>query len=86
MSADTQVKASGGFLHALTFTCGDAAPTAGTIIVYDNTAESGTIVFDHEFSTTPFMPFTIILDVTMGTGIYIGFTTTADVNVTPSWR
>lgn len=84
--ADVQVKASAGFLHALTFSCNDAAPTAGSIIVYDNTAESGTQVFNHTFTTTPFMPFTLPINVVMATGIYIGFTTVADVNVTPSYR
>lgn len=86
LAADAQVKASAGFLHTVTFSCNDAAPTAGTIIIYDNTAESGTQVFNHTFTTTPFVPFTITLDVVMSTGIYIGFTTTADVNVVASFR
>lgn len=84
--ADVQVKASAGFLHTVTISCNDAAPTAGSIIIYDNTAESGTQVFNHTFTTTPFMPFTVILDCVMATGIYVGFTTTADVNVTCSYR
>jgi len=79
--ADVQVKASAGYLHTVTISCNDAAPTAGSIIIFDNTAESGTQVFNHTFTTTPFMPFTVILDYTMATGIYVGFTTTADVNV-----
>lgn len=86
VSADTRVKTGAGFLHALTFTCLDAAPTAGSVIVYDNSAESGTVLFNHTFTTTPFVPFTVTLDVTFATGLYIGFTTTADVGVTPSWR
>ena len=85
-TADTQVKASAGFLHSITFSCNDAAPTAGSIIVYDNTAESGTQVFNHTFTTTPFMPFTVIFDLIMTTGIYAGFTTTADVNAQINWR
>lgn len=86
VAADTLVKTGAGFLHSLTFSCNDAAPTAGSIIVYDNTAESGTQLFNHTFTTTPFVPFTVTLDVTFSTGLYIGFTTTADVNVTPSYR
>ena len=86
VAVDTQVKASAGFLHTVTISCDDAAPTAGSIIIYDNTAESGTEVFNHTFTTTPFLPLTVTLDVVMGTGIYIGFTTTADVNVTLSFR
>jgi len=80
-TADVQVKASAGYLHSVTISCNDAAPTAGSIIIYDNTAESGTQVFNHTFTTTPFVPFTVILDYTMATGIYIGFTTVNDVNV-----
>lgn len=85
-AADIQVKASPGFLHTVTFSCNDAAPTAGSVIIYDNTAESGTQVFNHTFTTTPFVPFTVLLDYTMATGIYIGFTTTNDVNVSCSYR
>ena len=79
--ADVQVKASAGYLHTVTISCNDAAPTAGSVIIYDNTAESGTQIFNHTFTTTPFVPFTVHFDITMATGIYIGFTTTADVNV-----
>lgn len=86
VAVDTQVKAEAGFLHTITISCDDAAPTAGSIIIYDNTAESGTELFNHTFTTTPFVPFTVTLDVVFGTGLYIGFTTTADVNVTLSYR
>jgi len=83
---DTQVKASAGFLHTVTISCNDAAPTAGTLIIYDNIAESGTVVFNHTFTTTPFVPFTVVLDYVMATGIYLGFATVADVNVSCSYR
>lgn len=86
LTADTAVKSGAGFVHTVTFSCNDAAPTAGTIIIYDNTAESGTQVFNHTFTTTPFVPFTVFLDHTFATGLYVGFTTTADVNVTVSYR
>jgi hypothetical protein len=86
VSADTLIKTGAGVLHTVTFTCNDAAPTAGSIIGYDNVAESGTVLFNHTFTTTPFVPTTIVLDVAFATGLYIGFTTTADVNVTVSWR
>lgn len=84
--ADVQVKGSAGFLHTVTISNNDAAPTAGTLIIYDNTAESGTQVFNHTFSITQVVPFTVILDYTMATGIYFGFTTTGDVNVSCSFR
>lgn len=85
ITADTQVKATPGFLHNIVITCNDAAPTAGSLIVYDNTAESGTQVFNHTFTTTPFTPVTVPINCEMETGIYVGFTTTADVNVTLSY-
>jgi hypothetical protein len=85
--ADALIKTGAGLLHTLTFSCNDAAPTAGTIIVYDNTAESGTpVLFNHTFTTTPFMPFTVVLDTKFNTGLYVGFTTTADVNCVVSYR
>ena len=80
-AADGAVKASPGLLHSVTFSCNDAAPTAGSIIIFDSLSESGTQVFNHTFTTTPFLPFTVVLDYVMTIGIYIGFTTTADVNV-----
>ena len=85
-TADTQVKSSAGFLHSLTFYCTDAAPTAGSIIVYDNTAESGTVIVNFQVTTTFFNPFTLIFDRICTTGIYAGFTTTADVGVQANWR
>lgn len=86
LTADAQVKASAGLVHSVTFSCDDAAPTAGSFSLWDNTAESGTEVFSHTFTTTPFMPFTLVLDEVFATGIYAGFTTTADVNVNISYR
>lgn len=84
--ADVQILGNSGFLHSVTISCNDAAPTAGSIIIYNNTAESGVVVFNHTFTTTPFMPFTVLLDYEMSLGIYIGFTTTGDVNVSCSYR
>ncbi len=86
VTSDTQVKSGAGVLHSLTFTCNDAAPTAGSIIVFDSLTETGTEIFNHTFTTTPFVPTTVVLDVSFNTGLYVGFTTTADVNVTVSYR
>lgn len=86
VAADTLIKTGVGMLHTVTFTCNDAAPTAGSVIIYDNTAESGTQILNHTFTTTPFAPCTVIIDGTFTTGLYVGFTTTADVNVTVSYR
>lgn len=86
VTADTAVKSAPGFLHALTFAQTDAAPTAGTITVYDNTAESGTKIFEWNLTTAVFMPFTVTIDASFATGLYVGFATTADVQVTVSYR
>lgn len=86
VTADTAVKSGAGFLHTVTFAQTDAAPTAGTIILYDNTAESGTIIQTVSFTTTVFQPYTLIYDGNFTTGLYVGFTTTTDVNVTVSYR
>ena len=86
ITASAQVKAGAGFLHCITIAQNDAAPTAGTIIVYDNTAGSGTQVFNWNLTTAVFVPFQICPDVIMSTGIYIGITTTNDVNVNVSYQ
>lgn len=86
VTADTAVKSAPGFLHSLTFAQTDAAPTAGSIIVYDNTAESGTILYSETFTADVFRGYTVTLDVSFSVGLYVGFTTTADVGVTVSYR
>ena len=84
--ADTQVSAVPAFLQCIIISQNDAAPTAGSLIVYDNTAESGTIVFSHTFTTAVFMPIQVCPQRIMTVGIYLGFTTTGDVNVSVSYR
>lgn len=86
VTSDTAVKSSAGFLHTLTFSCNDAAPTAGSIIVYDNTAGSGTILYSETFDTTAFRGYSVVIDRVFSTGLYVDFTTTADVNVSVSYR
>lgn len=86
VTSDTLVKTGVGQLHSLTFSCNDAAPTAGSIIVYDSLTEGNTQIFNHTFTTTPFAPTTVLLDVAFKTGLYIGFTTTNDVNVTVAYK
>lgn len=83
---DVQVKASAGVVHSVTFTQDDAAPTAGTIVLFDSLTETGTEILNWTLTTAVFLPTTLILDGTFATGIYLGFTTTADVNVTVCYR
>lgn len=86
ITSDTAVKSGAGFVHAITISQNDAAPTAGTIDVYDNTTNSGTKLFTWTMTTAVFTPFTVILDVSFATGLYVDFTTTADVAVAVSYR
>ena len=85
LTADGQVKGGSGMIHTVTFSQNDAAPTAGSIIIYDSLTEAGDIILTHTQTTAAFMPTTITLDVACYNGIYVGFTTTADVNVTVSY-
>lgn len=83
------VKTGTGFLHTVTFAQTDAAPTAGIITIYDNTTIYGSvasILFTHTQTTAVFMPQTVVLDIPFETGLSLGFTTTADVGVTLSFK
>lgn len=86
ITTDTQVKASAGFVHAVTITPTDAAATAGTIDIYDNTSAAGTKIASIYIPAALIAPVTLILDVSCANGIYVDFTTTADVNVAVSYR
>lgn len=85
-TADGQVKGSAGILHSITVSPTTATPTAGLVTVYDSASESGTAIFSEwVFATTP--AHTVILDVTCGTGIYIGYDATlANVSVTAAYQ
>lgn len=85
VSADTLVKSGPGQLHLLTCSS-DATATAGSIILYDNTAESGTVLHTFTVTAAYYQPFTIWFDVAFSIGLYVGYTTTADVNCTVSYR
>lgn len=86
MTGDTTVKTGAGFVHTVTIADNDAAPTAGTIDIYDNTSASGTKIFTWTITTTAFVPFSVHLDVSVSNGIFVDFTTTADVAVVISYR
>ncbi len=87
-AADALIKTGPGFVHSITISQGDAAPTAGTISVLDSTtAGAGTVLFSWVLpSTTAIIPVTLHLDVNFTTGLFIDFTTVADVNVVASYR
>lgn len=78
------VRIGPGFLQKIIISQDDAAPTAGIITIYDNTTIYGTVatkMFSHNQTTGVFMPMTVQLDMPFYTGLTLGFTTTADVNV-----
>lgn len=81
VTSDTQIKSTGGYLGDITISCNDSAPTAGNIDVYDNPAATGTKIFSMAITTTYFTPVTIPFNCELNSGLYIDFTTTADVNV-----
>lgn len=86
VTADTLVKTGPGVVH--TVTCAsDAAATAGTVAIRDATAAgAGTIIQTIEFVAAFFPPVTITLDVAFKTGLFLDFTTTADVMCSASFR
>lgn len=87
LTADTQIKASAGFVHTLICGGTDAAATAGQIVLYDSLTETGTIVYQWDVQAVAYpSPVVIPLDVVMLTGIYLGFTTTADMRCTVVYR
>ena len=87
LTADTQVKGSAGFVHTITVSNTDIAATAGTIDVYDSLTATGTKIFSMYVPVSNlFAPFTVTLDVSCATGIYVDFTTVADVAVYVSYR
>ena len=85
--ADTQVKASAGFIHAITCNSSDAAATAGSISILDSTAAgAGTTILTYNILAQNYLPWTNVLNITTTTGIYIDFTTTGDVDCVVSYR
>lgn len=85
LTADDQVKAGAGVLHTVTLHS-DAAATAGTIIIYDSLTEAGTIIDSIQIPAAAVPPVTLTYDAAFSNGLYIGFTTTADVDVTVTYR
>lgn len=81
VTADTQVKGSAGKLHTVTV---NECSVAGTLTLYDNTAESGTIIAAIAIPVTP-TPFTLIYDVAFSTGLYAGFDGSLAADVTISY-
>lgn len=85
VTGSTQVKATPGFVHTISISPLTATPTAGLVTVYDNTAGSGTVLYSEwVFATTP--GHTITLNAPFLVGLYVLYTTVANVTVTASYR
>lgn len=83
---DAIIKTGAGIVHTVTFSTADAAPTAGTIAIYDGVDAGGTLIFTWTLTTAVFFPVSILLDALFSTGLFVAFTTTADVSVTVTYR
>ena len=89
-TADYQVKASAGFVHAITCStpAGGGAGIAGAVTLRDALTETTPIVTTLGFPLNAyFVPFTIIVDSVFTTGIYLGFDgTVTNVSCSVSFR
>lgn len=87
-AADAQIKASAGYVQKLVCIGTDAAATVGTIKLFDNTAESGTEVFSWTTVAVALntQPLVFPIEVAFATGIYLGYTTIADIQCTVFYR
>lgn len=85
-TTDQVVKSGVGFLHVLRFSGTDALPTAGTIDVYDGTDATGTKIDTIPVAAAVFIPFERTYNGSFATGLFLDFTTVADVAVGASYR
>lgn len=86
LTSDTTVKTGTGYVAGFVLSCADAAPTAGTIDLYDGTSAAGTKIGTAAFTTTWFAPVYVPVWTEVATGIFVDFTTTADVNAVVYYR
>lgn len=87
IAADQLYKTGSGLVKSLT--CfSDATATAGTIAVLDSvSAGAGTKIFEFDVLAVAYnTPFTVELGVPFSVGLYLDFTTTADVQCTLRYR
>jgi hypothetical protein len=85
LSADTQIKASAGFVHSVNICCTGVGGN-NKIHLYDNTSAAGTPKYTWTFTAASNGPLpTVIVDASFGTGIYLDFDG-ATGNVTVTYR
>lgn len=85
VTADGQIKASAGFVSHISFAA-TGTVTAGTITLYNNTAESGTVLWSGIIQVGT-APVTVPINADATLGIYVGYDgTVANVATHVSWR
>jgi hypothetical protein len=85
--ADGQCGSPATFLHTVTCASDDLVATAGSLAIRDATAAgAGTIIQNVNFAVALLAPVTMTFDVVLTTGLYLDFTTTADVECSASYR
>lgn len=85
--ADGQIKGSAGFVHTVTIAPNAATPVAGVLTIYDSLTETGTVLLNVALPASVFAPFTVTLDASFATGLFIGFDATlTNTNVAVSFR
>ena len=85
VTADGQIKASAGFVNHISFAA-TGTVTAGTITLYNNTAESGTVLWSGIIQVGT-APVTVPINADATLGIYVGYDgTIANVATHVSWR
>ena len=87
VSADQLYKSGPGYVRSIT--CySDATATAGTIAVLDNTAAgAGNTLWSFDVLAVAYnTPFTVDLQTPFSVGLYLDFTTTADVKCMVRYR
>ena len=87
VTADQLYKSGSGWVQYIT--ChSDATATAGTIAVLDNTsAGAGNVLYQFDVLAVAYnTPFWIPINTSYSVGLYLDFTTTADVSCTLGYR
>lgn len=74
-----------GVLHTLVCWGSDAAATAGDVAIRDSVAAgagAGTILIQYQIAASLLLPQSSVLDVPFANGLFVDYTTTADVSCT----
>ena len=86
VAADSLIRTGQGVLHSIVL---NGLTTFGDATVYDNTAESGTVIAVLHLNTgasVSVQPITLLYDVKFKTGLYIGFDGTLVADLTVSYK